>query len=469
MSIDALAAPTLDPSPGVDRWAAVGEDLAAAEEARRARMRRMRFDTIAVHGVYDMAAALDNQGSILEPTYLSPAQHFVDSDQLETALAYRMPAWGYTRIANPTLHYLEETLALLETYGTRLTASAHVAASGMAAIHIATSPFLADRGSSAPRPNIVVSAKCYGGTFMLFSERYGRERGIDIRWVTDPMDLAAWDCVIDESTRFVYGELPSNPALAMFDTAAVAEIAHARGLPLIVDSTVATPALLRPLGLGADIVVHSLSKAIGGSGLAIGGALIARHDLVWVAGTDEQRADFARWVKLLPARDHGGGLAPLSAMAILSDLRDLRLRMDAWSATTLAVARFLDGHPAVESVAYPGLPGQPGYDLATRDMWLADGDATGRPANRYGSLLAFTVRGGALAARRIFDRFELIWRATDLGRVKSVATIPAISTHQQQGEEGRALAAVPSGQIRLSVGGEHADDLIADLARVLDD
>jgi O-acetylhomoserine/O-acetylserine sulfhydrylase-like pyridoxal-dependent enzyme len=466
------------PATGFDTWIARGAEVTEREVAGRARARARRFDTIAVHGLYDHLAAAANQGSLIEPTYLSPAQHFEDSDHLEAALAYLMPAWGYSRIANPTTHYLEETLALLEAYGSGIEASAVVTGSGMAAIHLATNALLArDEGaatgstgstrSSSATPSIVASAKCYGGTFMLFS-RYAAERGIDVRWIADPLDTGAWAAAIDATTRFLYVEVPSNPALALADVPALADVAHAAGLPLVVDATVATPALLRPLDLGADVVIHSLSKAIGSSGLAIAGAVVARRDIPAGVGPDELRADFATYLKLLPGRDVGPALSPSSALALLSDLRTLRTRMDAWSRSTLTVAKYLAAHPAVESVAYPGLPGHPGHAIAARDFRLADGDADGSPAARFGTLLAFTPRGGLVAARRIYDRLELVFRATDLGRVKSVATIPCISTHQQQGETGRAIADIAPGLIRLSVGGEHPDDVIEDLAQALD-
>lgn len=455
--------PTADALAG---WVARGAAMAEAEERERVRMRGMRFDTIAVHGVYSAEAALANAGSVIEPAYLSPAQHFADSAHLEAALGYLMPAWGYTRMANPTVHYLEETLALLETYGTGLTASAVVTGSGMAAVDMAVSPFLA-LDPAGPPANLVASARCYGGTFQLFSERYARERGVEVRWITDPLDTAAWAAAIDGGTRAVYGETPSNPSLSVFDVGAVAALAHAAGVPLIVDSTVATPALLRPLGLGADIVVHSVSKSIASSGLAIAGALIARHGITSRVGTDDLRADFALHVKLLPLRDHGPAISPFNALLALSDLRTLRTRMDAWSRGAQRVAEFLAGHPSVESVCYPGLDADPGHALAAASMWLADGDADGRPTNRYGHLLSFTTRGGQPAARRTFDALRLVRRATDLGRVKSIATIPAISTHQQQGEAGRSIAAIPPNLVRLSVGGEHPDDVIADLDAAL--
>jgi len=453
-------------SPGMAACIAAGEEQRRAEAARRAEMRRMRFDTIAVHGLYGMDAALANQGSIIEPVFLSPAQHFADSDHMEAALAYLMPSWTYSRIANPTLHYLEETLALLETYDTEVEASACVTSSGMSAVFMATNPFLA-ADESLRTPNIVAMAKCYGGTFMLFSRRYAVERGIEVRWVRDPLDLDEWASRIDGQTRFVYGEMPTNPGVAVFDIPAVAELAHSNGVPLIVDPTVATPALLRPLALGADVVVHSMSKAMGGSGLAIAGALIARREIPSRVGPDELREDFATHVKLLPFRDHGPALSPFSAFMVLSDLRTLRSRIDQWSKGAEIAARFLSEHPAVEAVAYPGLPSHPGHEIARRDMWLVDGDDGGRPVNRYAHLLSFDVRGGASAARKALDGLRLIWRATDLGRIKSVATIPAISTHQQQGAEGRELAGIPANRIRLSIGGEHPDDLIADLDRAL--
>lgn len=450
---------------GVAAYVARGEQMVAAQARRRSIMRRKKFDTIAVHGIYDMEAALANQGSIIEPGYFSSAQHFENSDHMEAALAYLMPAWVYSRIANPTVHYLEETLALLEGYGFDGDVSAVATSSGMSSVFMATNPFLAE-----PRPgtNIVASARCYGGTFMLFGQRYGVERGIDVRWVRDPLDLDEWVARIDGDTRYLYGETPSNPSLSVMDIAAVAAIAHGAGVPLIVDTTLATPALTRPLILGADIVVHSTTKSMTASGFAIGGALVARHGIVSKVGPDEMREDFAGYVKLLPFRDHGPGISPFNALMTISDIRTLRHRMDVMSSTALEVARYLEDHRHVDRVAYPGLPSLPGHDVAARTMWLVDGaDDYGAEVNRYGHLLSFEVAGGATAARRVFDHFEMIWRATDLGRIKSVATIPAISTHQQQGESGRELAAVPANLIRLNVGGEHPDDIMADLDQAL--
>lgn len=456
-------------SPGVQKYIKRGQEMNETLTARRATMRQKKFDTIAVHGVYGLEAALANQGSIIEPAYLSTSQHFENSDHLEAALAYLTPAWTYSRIANPTQTYLEETLALLEGYGIDGEVSAVATSSGMSAIFMATNPFLSMEENASSRPiNIVASAKCYGGTFMLFSQRYAVERKVEVRWVCDPLDLDDWANKIDGQTRLVFGEMPSNPSLAVFDIAAVADLAHGHNLPLIIDSTVATPALMRPLAHGADIVVHSVSKSMTASGFAIAGAVVARHNLPSRIGPDELRENFALYVKLFPYRDHGPGLSPFNALMTLNDLRTLRQRMDLLSRNSLQVARYLEQHPQVEQASYPGLSSSAGHQMARRYMWLADGaDDYGEPVNRFGHLLSFNVKGGATAARTVFDRLQLIWRATDLGRIKSVATIPAISTHQQQGEAGRALADVPTNLIRLNVGGEHPVDIIADLDQAL--
>jgi O-acetylhomoserine/O-acetylserine sulfhydrylase-like pyridoxal-dependent enzyme len=451
--------------PGVAAYVEKGQALVAAEAARRAAMRRKKFDTIAVHGIYDMQAALANQGSIIEPAYFSTAQHFENSDHLEAALAYLMPSWTYARGGSPTQHYLEETLALLEGYGFDGEATACATGSGAAATFMATNPFLSIEYGA--RMNIVASAKCYGGTFMLF-QRYALERGVELRWVADPLNLDEWARNVDSHTRFVFSEMPSNPGLAVFDVAALADIAHQHGIPLIVDSTIATPALMRPLCHGADIVVHSMSKSMMSAGMGIGGAVIARHNLVSRAGNDDLRQNFALYLKLLPFRDFGPTLSPFNALMALNDLRTLRSKLDFISKSAMQVAQFLADHPQVESVGYPGLPDSPGHAVAARYLWLADGaDDYSAPVNRYSHLLSFQVKGGAGATRAVFDRLGLIWRATDLGRIKTVATIPAISTHQQQGETGRSLADIPANLIRLSIGGEHPTDIMADLDQAL--
>ena len=458
---------------GVARYIAAAQEAAVQHAAELAAMRACRFDTIAVHGMYTMREAIENnQGSIIEPVYLSTSQGYRDSDEMEAALSYQVPSWAYSRIANPSLYYLEQTLALLEGYGLDAETSCCTTSSGMSAIASAVEPFLAVDAKSPGRPiNFVSTCQVYGGTFQQFSVRKMEERGIECRWVVDSTDLREWESKIDDDTRFLYGELPSNPGQSFFDIQAVSEIAHSHGLPLIVDSTVATPALLRPLAHGADIVVQSVTKTMTSSGFGIAGAVIARKNLVSRRGSDEMKADFATYLKLLPNRDNGPNLSPMNAILSLNDLRTLRSKVDLFSRSTMQVAEFLDGHPQVEQVHYLGLPGHPLHDLASRYMYLVDSEHDlqyGSPVNRYGHLMSFCVKGGAPAARRVFDALQRIFRATDLGRVKSVATIPAISTHQQQGVEGRSLAGIPPNLIRLCVGGEHPDDIIADIARALE-
>jgi O-acetylhomoserine/O-acetylserine sulfhydrylase-like pyridoxal-dependent enzyme len=447
-------------SPGVQEYVNRGVKATHDRAEATAEMRSKRFDTIAVHGLYGAREAMANQGSIIEPTYLTTSQHFDSSDHLEAALGYMIPAWGYSRIANPTTGYLEATLAMLEGYGFDGDVSAMVTSSGMSAVFMATQPFLStEYGSDV---NFASSVKVYGGTYQLFSERYARERSVDVRWIEDSMDISEWEASIDDNTRFLYTEMPSNPGCAITDLEELSRLAERYGLPLIVDSTLASPAIMRPLCFGADIVVHSLSKIIGASGMAIAGAVIARHGIRTRVGEPAMAEDFATWVKLWPARDFGPSLSPMSAMLLLSELRSLRQRADAMSDTALEVARYLESHQSVSAVTYPGLASAPHHDVATRLMQLVDSKEP-----RYGSLLSFEVASGDAATRNVFDRFQMIMRATDLGRVKTVAVIPAISTHQQQGPEARDVASIPGNLIRLSVGLEHPEDIINDLSHGL--
>src|SRR5699024_10187621 len=217
-----------------------------------------------------------------------------------------MPGWAYTRIINPTISYLEETFALLDGYGYNGETGAAALASGMAAIFMATNPFIQTPETGT---NIVIDAKCYGGTFMLMS-RYNKEHDIDIRWVTDSMDIKERQNKIDDKTRYVYAEMTTKHDLSLVYINELSDLAHYQNIPLIVDSTLTTPALMRPIELGAEIVVHSVSKAMAGSGSAIAGAVIAKTDIPSKIGTDEMKAGFATYIKLLSRRDHGNNLAP---------------------------------------------------------------------------------------------------------------------------------------------------------------
>jgi O-acetylhomoserine/O-acetylserine sulfhydrylase-like pyridoxal-dependent enzyme len=460
-------------TPGMQRYIDRNKEyLAKRSKYIHEVVKKWKFDTIAVHGLYTVEEAIeDYQGAIIEPVFMSSSQAYRDSDEMAAALAYLIPTWCYSRIANPSTYYYEWTLALLEAYGFAGEASCCSTSSGMAAIMTAVQPFLVHKRRHVHEPrNFVATAQCYGGTFQQFNVRLTEERDIECRWVDDPTNLDEWASKIDGDTRFLYGELPSNPGLGFFDVAAVADLAHSHNLPLICDSTVATPALLRPICHGADIVVQSVTKTLTSSGFGICGAVIARANLVTGIDNEAMKKDFALYIKYLPNRDYGPNLHPMQAILTLNDMRTLRSKMDLLSRNTMKVAEFLRDHPQVESVEYLGLQNHPRHALASKYLWLVDAEYDeqyGKPVNRYGHLMSFCVKGGADAARKVFDGLKRVWRATDLGRIKSVACIPAISTHQQQGEQGRRLAHIPPNLIRLCVGAEHPDDIIADLDRAL--
>lgn len=457
---------------GIDHYINAGKSAAEWHAAHRKKMMQLKFDTIAVHGIYSMQEALDyNQGSTIEPIYMATSQAYRDSDEMEAALSYQIPTWCYSRIGNPSMYYLEGVLALLETYGTDIDASCCATASGMAAITSACEPFLAvDPDNPNKKMNFVATAQVYGGTFQNFAIRKDQERNIEWRKVIHSADLSEWENLIDENTRFLYGEMPSNPGQAFFDLEEVAKLAEKYNIPLIIDSTVATPALMRPLAWGADIVIQSVSKTLTSSGFGIAGAVIARKNLRTKLDNPEMKADFGMYIKALPNRDLGPNISPFNAAMTLADIKSLRMKVDAMSRSSMKVARYLEQHPHVEQVDYLGLESHPLHELAKKYLVLVDSefdDQYGEKINRYGHLMSFRVKGGAQAARDVFDAFERIYRATDLGRIKSVATIPAISTHQQQGEEGRKISDIPPNLIRLCVGAEHPDDVIADLAQAL--
>jgi O-acetylhomoserine/O-acetylserine sulfhydrylase-like pyridoxal-dependent enzyme len=458
-------------APGVQKYVDCAQKLLAQREAALARMKAMKFDTIAVHGLYTVEEALErNQGAVIEPLFLSASQAYADADELEAALAYLVPTWCYTRIANPTTYYLEWVLALLEGYRTGHDTSCLVTASGMSAIAAAVDPFLVKQKDGPERMNFASCVQVYGGTFQHFSVRKMKERGAECRWVHHPWNIEEWKAKIDEDTRFVYMEMPSNPQQSFTDLKALIDLAHAREIPVIIDATCATPALMRPIAHGADIVVHSLTKSITSGGLAIGGALISRKPITTKVRNDHPlfKESFAEYVKFLPYRDNGPASSPVNAIFALNDLRTLRSKMDLVSSNCQIVAEFLQKHPKVYQVDYLGLPSFHLHGVAKKYMSLVDSDdGTGREVNRYGHLMSFRVDGPPENARKVFDRFKMIYRATDLGRIKSVATIPAISTHQQQGEEARRMADVPPQLIRLCVGAEHPDDVIADLDQAL--
>jgi O-acetylhomoserine/O-acetylserine sulfhydrylase-like pyridoxal-dependent enzyme len=459
-------------SEGVQRYVNAANKAAERKAEDIAKLKKCKFDTIAVHGLYTMNEALNfNQGSIIEPIYMSSSQAYRDSDEMEAALAYQVPTWCYSRIANPSMYYFEHTMALLEGYGFDGETSCCATSSGMAAIFSATEPFLAvDPKNPNQKINFVSTCQVYGGTFQQFAIRKMEEKGIECRWIINSADMNEWESKIDDNTRFVYGEMPSNPGQAFFDLEAVAKLAHSQGVPVIIDNTVASPALLRPITWGADITIQSVTKSLTTSGFGVAGAVISRKNIVSRFGPEEMKKDFAMYLKTLPNRDNGQSISPMNAILTLNDMRTLRSKMDLLSRNTMVVAEFLENHSQIEQVDYLGLESHSLHSLASKYLFLVDAEHDSqyqKPVNRYGHLMALRVKDGTQATRNVFDALERIWRATDLGRIKSVATIPAISTHSQQGEEGRKMADIPSNLIRLCVGAEHHDDVIADLDQAL--
>ncbi len=459
-------------SKGMNHYLEAAQRSAKWHEEYKASMKKCRFDTISVHGLYSMQEALDyNQGSIIEPIYMSSSQAYRDADEMEAALTYQIPTWCYSRIGNPSMYYLEGVLAMLETYGSDLDASCCATSSGMAAIFSACEPFLSIDPKNPDAPmNFLATCQVYGGTFQQFAIRKHEEKASEWRKVINSADIKEWEKLIDQNTRFLYGEMPSNPGQAFFDLEAVAKLAQKHGIPLIIDNTVGTPALMRPLTWGAHIVIQSVTKTLTTSGFGVAGAVIARKNLELNIDNDLLKLDFATYIKALPNRDNGPNISPMNAILAINDIRTLRSKVDLMSRSTMKVAEYLENHKHVAQVDYLGLKSHPLHQLAKKYMVLVDSeidDLYNKKVNRYGHLMSFRIKGSAQDTRDVFDAFQRIWRATDLGRIKSVATIPAISTHQQQGEEARALADVPSTLIRLCVGGEHPDDVIADLDQAL--
>ena len=447
-------------------WIKVGKQMMDARAKAIKIAKTRKFDTVATHGLYTMETAISqNSGSIMEPIYLTTAEAYVDSAHMETALAYEMPTWCYSRIANPSVGFLEDTIALLESYGSDIEASCCATASGLSAIKTATDPFLV-KDDSLPKANFVTSAKLYGGTFQQFSVRRMKDEGIEVRWVCNPYNLDEWKSKIDENTRFVYGEFPSNPAVVLFEIEEVAKLAHKFGIPLIVDATCSSPALTRPLLYGADIVVQSGSKVISTNGTSICGMLTSRKNIISKVGCNEMKADFAMWTKLWPFRDNGPAISPINAILTLNDLRSLRMRIAQMSDTGLKVATYLENHSKIDKVHYPGLKSFKAHELAKKYMVLADTNE-----NKYSYMMAVEIKEksptDSLNARKFYDALHMIWRATDLGRCKTVATLNAISTHQQQGEEGRKLAGIKPSICRISIGIEDPEDIIKDLEQAL--
>jgi O-acetylhomoserine (thiol)-lyase len=420
----------------------------------------MRDETIAIHHGYETDPTTK---SVAVPIYQTVSYEFDSAQHGADLFNLAVPGNIYTRIMNPTNDVLEKRVAELEKGIAALVVSA-----GSAAISYAIQS-IAEAGS-----NIVTVPQLYGGTFTLFQHMLPKQ-GIEVRFAKDdkPESLAA---LIDDKTAAVYCESIGNPAGNIIDLKALADAAHAKGVPLIVDNTVATPVLCKPIEHGADIVVHSLTKYMGGHGNSLGGAIVDSGNFPWAKYPDRfpmmsqpepayhgvvytdafGPAAFIGRCRTVPLRNTGAALSPMNAFLLLQGIETLALRMERHCENAMKVAAYLQAHPQVEWVRYGGLESDPYHALAKKYM-------QGTPA----SILTFGIKGGMDAGVKFYDALALFKRLVNIGDAKSLACHPASTTHRQLTEQEQKDAGVTPEMIRLSVGIEHIDDILADLAQSL--
>lgn len=420
----------------------------------------MKPETLAVHAGYQPDPVTR---AVAVPLYQTVAYAFDNTQHGADLFDLKVAGNIYSRITNPTNDVLEKRVAALEGG-----IGALALASGQAAITYAIQT-IAEAGD-----NIVSAATLYGGTYNLFAHTLP-QYGIETRFA-DARDPASFAALIDERTKAIYAESIGNPLGNITDIAALAEIAHAHGVPLIVDNTVPSPYLLRPFEHGADIVVHSLTKYLGGHGTSIGGIIVDSGKFPWAQHKERFRrlnepdvsyhgvvytealgeAAYIGRARVVPLRNMGAALSPFNAFLILQGIETLALRLDRITENTLAIAKHLQQHPKVEWVNYAGLPDH-------RDHVLAKKYLGGRPSG----ILTFGLVGGREAGARFQDALKLFTRLVNIGDVRSLACHPATTTHRQLNPEELAKAGVTEDTVRLSIGIEHIDDLIADLEQAL--
>ncbi|TFF49579.1 bifunctional O-acetylhomoserine aminocarboxypropyltransferase/cysteine synthase [Pseudomonas putida] len=421
----------------------------------------MKLETLAIHAGFSPDPTTK---AVAVPIYQTTSFAFDDTQHGADLFDLKVAGNIYSRIMNPTNDVLEQRMAALEGG-----VGALAVASGMAAITYAIQT-VAEAGD-----NIVSVAKLYGGTYNLLAHTLPR-MGIHTRFAAHD-DVAALEALIDARTKAVFCESIGNPAGNIVDIAALAEAAHRHGVPLIVDNTVATPVLCRPFEHGADIVVHSLTKYIGGHGTSIGGIVIDSGKFPWAENKERFAllntpdpsyhgvtyteafgpAAFIGRCRVVPLRNTGAALSPFNAFLILQGLETLALRMERHTENALKVAHYLQAHEQVAWVKFAGLPDHPEHELAQRYTG-------GKPA----SILSFGIKGGQAAGARFIDALQLVVRLVNIGDAKSLACHPASTTHRQLNDEELEKAGVPRDMVRLSIGIEHSDDIIADLAQALE-
>jgi O-acetylhomoserine (thiol)-lyase len=420
----------------------------------------MKKETIAIHSGYE---GDPNTRSVAVPIYQTVSYEFDSAEHAAALFNLETEGWRYTRIANPTTDVLEKRVAALEGGLASLCVSSGQAAVAYAVQNVVTS------GN-----NIVSVPQLYGTTYTLFAHLLPGQ-GVTVRFAESDAPTAI-EKLIDGQTRAVFCESVGNPAGNICDIEQLAQVAHRYGVPLIVDNTVASPILLRPIEYGADIVVHSLTKFLGGHGTTLGGAIVDSGKFPWTEHAlrfpmfTEPDASYHGLVytehyglgayiarcRSVFQRTTGAVLSPLSAFLLLQGIETVALRVERHTQNARRVAEFLRSHSQVEWINYAGFPESPYHALAQKYL---GGQAC--------SLMAFGIRGGYSAAVRFHDALKLVKRLVNLGDAKSLACHPASTTHRQMSAEEQQRAGVTPGMIRLSIGIEHIDDIVADLAQAL--
>jgi O-acetylhomoserine (thiol)-lyase len=420
----------------------------------------MKDETLAIHAGFKSDPETK---AVAVPVYQTVAYEFDNAQHGADLFNLAVPGNIYSRIMNPTVDVLEQRCAELEGGIAGLGLSA-----GSAAIHYAILT-LAEKGN-----NIVTVPMLYGGTYTLFKHMLPK-LGVEVRFSEDD-SVASMEGLIDDKTTAVFCESIGNPAGNVVDIEAIAKMAHAHGVPLIVDNTVATPALIKPIEWGADIVVNSLTKYMAGHGNSLGGVIVDSGEFPWgdypekfhmltqpeesyhgVVYTEALgAAAYIGRVRTVPLRNTGSALSPMNAFLILQGLQTLPLRMERHCDNALAVAKYLSDDPRVDWVNFAGLADSPYYDLAKKYT-------DGKPS----ALLSFGIKGGFDAAVKFYDALEMFLRLVNIGDVKSLAAHPASTTHRQLSDDELKSAGVTPDMIRLCIGIEHIDDIIADLDQAL--
>ncbi len=419
-----------------------------------------RFETLALHGGHTPDSDTKSRAV---PIYQTTSYVFDSTEHGAALFNLEVPGNIYTRIMNPTTAVLEQRVAELEGG-----IGALAVASGQAAITLTLTTLLR-KGD-----HVVAGDNLYGGTYNLLRHTLPR-LGITTTFV-DSTDPAAFRAAITPATRAVYLEALGNPKLDVPDFEVIAALAHEAGVPLIVDGTLASPYLLNPLRHGADIVVHSATKYLGGHGTSLAGVIVDGGAFDWRSGKFPEftepcaayhgavladlagAAAFITKARIEGLRDTGAALSPFNAFLILQGIETLPLRIERHGQNALALARWLEARPEVAWVNYPGLPEAPGHANAARFF---------RPGAGFGGILTFGVRGGLAAGRAVIDRVKLFSRLANVGDAKSLIIHPASTTHQQLSQEERLATGVGDDLLRLSVGLEHLDDLVEDLEQAL--